>query len=191
MKKVNVQKMVGVALFAAIIVVLQFVGNFIKFGSFSISLVLVPLIVGAAIYGPSAGAFLGGVFGIVVVYDCITVGNPLWLANPVATVIVCMLKGIAAGYVSGLLYKLLSRKNKYVGAYVSAVACPVVNTGIFCASLFLIFKNTLVEMAAGTNIIYFTFIIMVGANFLFELLANIVLAPVIVNVMNSVKKHRR
>ncbi len=95
--------MVGMALFAAIVVVLQIIGNYIRIGNFSISLVLVPIIVGAALYGPAGGAFLGGVFGIVVIIDCITVGNVLWIANPVATAIVCMLKGIAAGFVSGVL----------------------------------------------------------------------------------------
>ena len=61
--------MVGMALFAAIVVVLQIIGNYIRIGNFSISLVLVPIIVGAALYGPAGGAFLGGVFGIVVIID--------------------------------------------------------------------------------------------------------------------------
>lgn len=61
----------GLALFTAIIVVLQLLGSFIKFGPFSISLVLIPIVVGAAVYGPKAGAYLGGVFGVVVLIACI------------------------------------------------------------------------------------------------------------------------
>ncbi|MFR1517645.1 MAG: ECF transporter S component [Clostridia bacterium] len=191
MNKSKVQKMVGMALFAAIVVVLQIIGNYIRIGNFSISLVLIPIIVGAALYGPIGGAFLGGVFGAVVIWDCITVGNILWIANPVVTAIVCMLKGILAGFVSGVLYKYLSGKNKYVGAYVSAVACPLVNTGIFCASLFLFFRDTLAELAGGTNIIYFAFVGMIGVNFLIELLVNIVFAPAVVSILKTVQAGKK
>ena len=61
--------MVGVALFTAIVVVLQLLGGGIKFGVFSISLVLVPIVVGAAVYGWKAGAFLGFVFGAAVLFS--------------------------------------------------------------------------------------------------------------------------
>lgn len=191
MNKSKSQTMVGMALFAAIVVVLQIIGNYIRIGNFSISLVLIPIIVGAALYGPAGGAFLGGVFGIVVIVDCITVGNILWIANPVVTAIVCMLKGILAGFVSGVLYKYLSRKNQYLGAYLSAIACPLVNTGIFCASLFLFFKDTLAELAGGTNIFYYTFIVMIGVNFLIEMLVNIIFAPAVVSVLKMVKSGKK
>ena len=57
--------MVGVGLFTAIIVVLQFLGGGIRFGMFSISLVLVPIVVGAALYGWKSGVWLGFAFGAV------------------------------------------------------------------------------------------------------------------------------
>lgn len=83
----------GLAFFTAIIVVLQLLGSFIKFGPFSISLVLIPIVVGAAVYGPKAGAYLGGVFGVVVLIACIAGwdmgGNLMWNANPLLTALVC------------------------------------------------------------------------------------------------------
>ena len=60
------RRLVALALFTAIVVVLQLLGSFIRFGTFSISLVLVPIVIGAVLYGPWAGAFLGAVFGLVV-----------------------------------------------------------------------------------------------------------------------------
>ncbi len=48
-KNTNTQKIVGLGLFTAIVVVLQLMGSFIKFGTFSISLVLVPVVIGAAL----------------------------------------------------------------------------------------------------------------------------------------------
>ena len=62
----NTQKIVGLGLFTAIVIVLQLMGSFIRFGTFSISLVLVPVVIGAALYGAGAGAWLGFVFGVVV-----------------------------------------------------------------------------------------------------------------------------
>lgn len=64
--KVNAKKIAGVGLLTALVVVLQLLGSFIKFGTVSISLVLVPIVVGAALYGVGAGAWLGGVFAVVV-----------------------------------------------------------------------------------------------------------------------------
>ena len=66
MKTSKIQRMVGIAILAAIVVVLQSVGSFIRFGSVSVSLVLIPIVVGAAMYGPGAGAVLGGAFAIAV-----------------------------------------------------------------------------------------------------------------------------
>ncbi len=62
------QILVGTALFTAIVAVLQFAGAFIRFGTFSISLVLMPIVVGAAMFGVMSGAWLGFVFGAVVLF---------------------------------------------------------------------------------------------------------------------------
>ena len=196
MKKFNVQKIVGIAMLAAIVVVLQFIGNYIKFGDVSISLVLLPIVVGAAIYGPSAGAILGGVFGIVIIAGYLS-GNVdfLWMANPVATALVCLIKGCGAGFVSGCVYRLFAKSKfssgKIIGAYASAITCPVVNTGIFLLARFTIFKQQLVELSGNTSTIYFAFVVLAGVNFLVELAVNVVLAPVIVGVMNAIKGNKR
>ena len=58
--------MVGIAVLAALVVVLQLLSSVIKIGTVSITLTLIPIVVGAAFYGPGAGAILGTVFGLVV-----------------------------------------------------------------------------------------------------------------------------
>lgn len=194
MKKNNVEKMVGIAMLAAIIIVLQFVGNFIKIGSFSVSLVLLPIVIGAGLYGVSAGAILGAVFGAVVVFGYLSGSvDLLWTANPIATALVCFIKGAGAGLCSALVYNLFSKsKIKYgdkIGSYFAAIVCPIVNTGIFLLAMFTIFKPQLIEYAGGTDIIYFAFIGLAGVNFLIELGVNIILAPVVINVVNAVRKH--
>ena len=66
------RRLAGLALFTAIVVVLQLLGSFIKVGPFAVSLVLIPIVVGAAVYGVSAGAWLGFVFGVVVTIAVVT-----------------------------------------------------------------------------------------------------------------------
>lgn len=51
MQSKNVKRLTGMALFTALIIGLQLLGSFIKFGAFSISLVLIPIVVGTALYG--------------------------------------------------------------------------------------------------------------------------------------------
>lgn len=185
-------RMVGMAILIAIIVVLQIVGSFIRFGAFSVSLVLIPIVVGAAMYGAAAGAIFGGVFGAVVLISCISGadigGNMLWVANPAATVIVCLLKGSLAGYAAGLVYSAFSKKSKYIGTMVAAFVCPVVNTGLFIAAMNLVYRDTLAIWAGGTALLYYSFIGLAGINFLIEAGVNIILSPTVVRIINAVKK---
>lgn len=70
------RRLVGLSIFTALVIVLQLVATFVKIGSFPVTLTLVPIVVGAALYGPRAGAWLGFVFGAVVLIACITGGGP-------------------------------------------------------------------------------------------------------------------
>ena len=190
--RLKINRMVSMAIFIAIIVVLQIVGSFIKFGSFSISLVLVPIVVGAAIHGAKAGAIFGTTFGIVVLINCIygvdVGGNMLWVANPVLTALLCLLKGALAGFAAGLVYSAISKKNVYLGVVCAAIICPVVNTGIFIAAMIFLFRDTLLLWAGNTPFLYFSFTGLAGVNFLVELGVNIVLSPGVVRIINGAKK---
>ncbi|MCL1829069.1 MAG: ECF transporter S component [Oscillospiraceae bacterium] len=191
--RISVNRMVGTAILIAIVVVLQIIGSFIRFGAVSVTIVLVPIVVGAAVYGRGAGAVLGGAFGVVVLINCINGvdigGNMLWVVNPALTAVLCLIKGIAAGYAAGFVFSRISKKNIYAGAVCAAFACPVVNTGIFIAAMFLFFRETLSVWASlnGFPVVYYAFLIMAGLNFLFELGVNIVLCPIIVRIINAAK----
>ena len=188
----QIQKMVGLAIFTAVVIVLQLLGSFIKVGSFSISLVLIPIVVGAAVYGAGAGAFLGGVFGVVVTIACINGsdvgGNLLFTQSPALTILICMVKGIAAGAAAGWVYRLLAGKNAYLAVAVSALAASVVNTGLFCLGMRFFFYDTLVAWAAGQSLVYYVFIGLIGVNFLLETLINLVCSPIILRILNAVKR---
>ena len=67
MKNAKIKRMAAIALLMALVVVMQFISGLIPpVSGFSISLVLIPIVLGAALYGPSAGALLGATFGMVV-----------------------------------------------------------------------------------------------------------------------------
>lgn len=187
-------KLVGLGILTAIIIVLQIVTTFFPTKPVSITLALIPIIIGAAFYGAGAGAYLGGVFSVVVILMCVfgadVGGAMVWNANPFLCIVVCMLKGVGAGFAAGTVYKALSKKSTTLGAVAAGVVSPIVNTGIFVLGLFLFFKPVLEVWAGGTDIVYYALITMTGVNFLVELGVNIILSPVIVRIIQAVSKSK-
>ena len=187
------RKMAGLAIFTAIIVVLQVLCTFIRFGPFSITLALAPIIIGTAMYGKGAGAYLGGVFGAVVLitgllgWDGGTVMLLMGI-NPVGCILICLVKGIAAGFFAGLCYELLAKKNDKVGVLVSGIVCPVVNTGLFIVGMLVFFFDTLSGWAGGQDLLLYIIVGLTGINFLVELAVNIILSSGITQIIRAGKK---
>jgi len=183
------KNLVGTALLTALVIVLQCLSLVIPpIGPFRISLVLIPIVVGAAMYGYKAGAWLGAVFGVVVV---MTDAGAFLAVNVIGTVITCILKGALAGLCAGLVYKLIENKNRLIAVIAAALITPVVNTGIFLLGCSVFFMDTINEWAAGAGYASagaFMIYGLVGVNFLIEIGVNIVLNPVIVRILNIVKK---
>lgn len=174
------------AILTAIVIVLQYLGSFIHLGPFSISLVLLPIVIGAALCGTAISTWLGFVFGLVVL---ISGDAAAFLAvNVFGTILTVLVKGAAAGFVGGIVYKALEKINRYVAVVTAAICCPVVNTGIFLIACRLFFFETIKEWAGDTNAIVFMFVGLVGLNFLVELAVNVVLSPTVVKVLDIVKK---
>ncbi len=188
-KKQKIEVMVLGAIFTAIVVVLQLLGSFIRFGPFSISLVLVPIVIGAALCGYKIGAWLGFVFGVAVLLS----GDAAAFLgiNVIGTILTVLIKGTLCGLVAGLTYKLLQNKNRYLAVMATAFICPIVNTGVFLLGCLVFFLPTITEwgVAAGfSNAAAYMFLGLAGGNFLFELVTNIILAPVILRVINFKNK---
>lgn len=185
MKNTKTQKIVGIGLFTAIIVAIQLLAASIKFGPFSITLVLAPIVIGAALYGIGAGAWLGVAFGVSVLISGDAAA--FMTINPAGTVVTVLLKGMFAGLVAGLIYKALESKNKTIAVVLAGIACPIVNTGIFLAGCYLFFQEWLVSVFGTTG---FATVVtgLVSVNFAVELGINMVLASVIVRVIDIGKK---
>ena len=185
----KVQKLTLIALLTALVVILQILGGFIRIGTFSVSLVLVPIVLGAALLGPWAGGWLGLVFGTVVLLN--GDATAFFAVNVFGTVLTVLLKGAACGFAAGLTYKLLAKYNKYAAVIAAAVVCPLVNTGVFLIGCLLFFLDTIKAWGANlgfTNTVSYVFLGMVGGNFLFELASNMILSPVILRILNFKEK---
>ncbi len=185
-KKMNVSTIVGIGLLTAIVVVLQLVSMSLRFGMFSITLTLVPIVVGAALYNWKAGAWLGLVFGGAVI---LTGDATVFLQiNAIGTIITVLLKGAMAGLVAGLVYHLVSKKNQIAGVIAAAIAAPVVNTGIFLLGGAVFFLDAITMWAGDTNVFVYMLVGLVGFNFFIELGINILLNPTILHIIRIGKK---
>jgi len=194
LKNKKIEKMVGIALLMALVVVMQFLSGIIPpIGGFAISLVLIPIVLGAAIYGPGAGALLGATFGAVVYINCITGADPggamVFQANPALCFLVVMGKGVLAGTASGWIYRLLKEKNPYIAMLCAAIVCPVVNTGFFVASMFAFFIEVLSAWAEGGDVVGYVLTGLIVANFVPELIINVGFSPAGQRILTVVKKN--
>lgn len=184
--KLSTRQLTLGAMLTALVVVLQLVGSFIRFGPFSISLVLIPIVIGAATCGPYIGAWLGLVFGFVVLVS----GDAAFFLqfSAPATILVVLVKGIACGFLAGLVYRALEKWNQWVAVIAAAVVCPLVNTGIFLIGCLLFFMDAVAVLAEGAGFTGSTtaymFVGLAGFNFLFEMAFNLVLSPVIVRLLH-------
>ena len=189
-KRMSTEKLVLGAILTALVIVLQFMGSFIRLGPFAISLVLIPIVIGAATCGTKVSTWLGFIFSVVVLFTDAAAFLAISIPGTIITVLV---KGTACGLVAGLAYQLIAKKNRYVAVIVAAIVCPLVNTGIFLLGCLVFFFEALKEwgIAYGFhNVFEYMIVGMVGLNFLVELGTNIVLSPVIVRILNIKKKSR-
>ena len=190
--------MVILAMLLALVVVLQAFEGFIKVGPFSPSLVLIPIVIASIIVGAKGGAILGGAFGVVVIIQCLSGidagGFILWGINPFFTSLICLVKGICAGFIPGIIYKTIAGKEPteariLVSSVVAAISAPVINTGLFIIGLSTLFTDTLYAWSGGTNVMLYIFTGLIGINFLIEFGINVIISPAVSTVVKiSTKK---
>ncbi len=185
----STKKLVLGAVLTALVIVMQLLGSFIRFGPFSISLVLVPIVIGAAVCGYKIGGWLGLVFGLAVLLSGDAAA--FFAVDVVGTIITVLVKGMLCGLLAGITYKLIAKRNQYLAVMAAAVVCPVVNTGVFLLGCKIFFMSAITQwgLAEGfNNAASYMFLGLAGGNFIFELITNIILAPVILRIINFKNK---
>lgn len=194
-KKTRAQNIARFAVMLAFVIILQCFGSTMKIGATSISLVLIPIVLGGILLGPLSGTALGTVFGIITLVAGVIGADAftliLFQQNPVLTSLLCIIKGAAAGLVPALLYKLIAKKHEYVATYVASAAAPIVNTAIFViGALFMSDTISANFVSDGTTVIYFLIIGCAGWNFVLEFALNIVVTPAIYRIRQIVAKKK-
>jgi len=171
-------KMVQLALFTAIILLMAFTPiGYIKTFGLEITLIVIPVTVGAIVLGPTNGAILGGIFGLTSFIQCFGLsafGAMLLSINPVGTFIVCVVPRVLMGWLTGLIFKAMNRNKsiRLLSYPLASLAGPLLNTILFMTTLMIFFYNTdyiqgFATAMGTTNVIAFV-IAFVGVNGLVE-----------------------
>ncbi len=190
-RKKQTKTLVLGSVMTALVIILQLIGTATTFfGPFSTAVALIPIVIGAAMCGTAIGAWLGFVFGSVVL---VSGGAALFLAFDIpGTIITVLLKGTACGLAAGLVYKLLEKINSFLAVLVAAIVCPVVNTSVFLLGCFVFFMDSADAIASQLGLTVSgmsLFWALAMGNFFLEIATNVVLSPVIVRVLKIEKKN--
>lgn len=167
--KFSTKYLVELALLVAIILLMAFTPiGYIKTAGLEITLIVIPVAVGAVTLGPTAGAILGGVFGITSFIQCFGMsafGTILLGVNPFLTFLVCVPTRILEGWLTGLIYKGLrkTKLNAGVSVTIANLCCPLLNTAFFMGSLVILFADTMRSQFGMTKVIPFI-VTFVGIN---------------------------
>ena len=182
----DIKKFVYIAILTALVVVLQLLGMLTgMLTGLSINLSLVPIVVGGALCGRRAGAWLGLVSGFVVLFDPTTAAFLSFSFG--GTVAICLLKGALSGFAAACVYKALEAKNRGWATILAGIAAPITNTAVFilgCMTIFYEFvKNgTFAETFVGLLGLF------IAINFIVEMITSATLSSAIVRIVKIQKK---
>lgn len=148
-KKFDTRYMVELAMMIAIILLMSFTPlGYIRTPGLSVTLLTIPVAVGAIILGPKGGAVCGLAFGATSFYMALT-GSSAFAAmllsiSPVGTFITCIVARVLEGWLTGLIFAALYKKAsaKKFSYYIASLACPLLNTLFFMGFLCIFFYNT-------------------------------------------------
>ena len=144
------RRLTQLALLAALLLVMNFTPlGYLQVGPLSMSLMSIPVAIGAMLMGPVDGAILGGVFGatsfLQAVQGTSAMGAALFAYSPVGSFVVCFVARVLVGLCCGLVYqgmrKILPGKEK-VCAAVGGFSAAFLNTVFFMGFLVLLFYGS-------------------------------------------------
>lgn len=184
-------------LMALVIVLQMFCGSINIANLITLNFSLIPIVLGAIVLGPVAGALLGFANGIVILIQVILTPSGfyyiIWTYSPVITTLICIVKTTVAGFVGGIVFRLISKKNTLAATFTAAAIVPVINTALFilgCLCMtdtILIYQDTLPDYD-GMNIFIFICVGIVTVNFFIEFALNLIVSPALNSVYRVVEK---
>lgn len=199
-KQIPLKSVIRLVVFALIIVVMAFTpAGFLKTGNLEASFLVVPVAIGAILLGPTNGAVLGLVMGVVSFAQCFgasDMGSALFGVSAINTFMLCVIPRVICGWMAGVFYDLLSKIDKtgFVPQIAAAVVCPLFNFILFMLGLSLLFGQTpyLLNLQTQMNASGIGFYFALGGmNLLYELLASVVLTTGISTLILKFKKRNK
>lgn len=196
---VKTGRMVQLAILTAIIVLMAFTPiGYLHLGVIEITFIMIPVIIGAIVMGPGAGAFLGGVFGLTSFIQCFGMsyfGETLLAIQPVYNFIVCMIPRILMGFLAGWIFKGLARLDKThtkaIAYSVTSLCGALLNTVFFVGALLLLFGQSDYIMSLRAGMGLFAFVVaFVGTNGVIEAIVCFVVAAAISKALDVVLKRQ-
>lgn len=129
----NIRKVAVTGILSALSIALNFtpLGFMLVPGlQVQITLMHIPVIIGAILEGPVVGAFIGMVFGLFSLYQATVTPLPIAFAfiNPLVSVLPRVLIGLVAYYVYASLNKIFNERRRPISVGVSAVLATATNT---------------------------------------------------------------
>ena len=192
------RRLVYMAILIAIILVMAFTPlGYLKTAGLEITFIQVPVIVGAILMGPTAGAILGGVFGLTSFIQCFGLsafGAALLEINAVYTFILCFFSRVLMGWLTGLIFRALQKVDRtmFVSYAVTSLAAPILNTVFFVGGMILLFGSSsyiqgLMAEAGAANLLSFA-VAFVALNGVIEAAACFLLGTAISKALASALK---
>lgn len=180
----NTKMIATTGILVGIEILFQVIGNYINPGFANINLSLIPIVIGAVLYGPVVGGFLGLVCGLMVIISPSTM-QIFFSISPVGTILACILKTSVAGVAAGLVVKLFKGEKKIYGVILASILVPVINTALFSIFALIFFMPLLQSMISETmpNIAAALFVGMIGINFILEVISTVILAPSLYKIL--------
>ena len=184
--KISTLQLTELSILLALVVALQSISSF---GVVNICLCLIPITLGAILLDWRLGGMLGFAFGLVAILWGV-VGKDMFTfylfnANPIMTILICLIKGSLAGIVPAFVYRRLKGYNPLVAGIAAGISAPVVNTGIFAIGCLVIQGDVIYTMEQlgfsydpeAMSFFALLFGVIITANFFIELLINVIFAP--------------
>ena len=145
MKKTKTLRMAQIALMVAIVLVMAFTPlGYFRTAGLEITILMIPVTVGAIVLGPTAGAILGLTFGLTsfAIASSSTFGATMLTISPLKTFVLCVIARLIAGWLAGVTFKALNAVNFKYKFEVTSLLGPLYNTIFFMGMLVGFFYNT-------------------------------------------------
>lgn len=190
-KTMNSKTLTQMALLTAIILLMAFTPiGYLRVGvGVEITFIMIPVVVGAILIGPGAGAVLGGMFGLTSFIQCFGMsglGAMLLQVSWFRTMILCFVPRILMGWLSGVIFKALYKidKTKLISFAVGSASGAILNTIFFVSAFGLLFYNTALGMAANGGVSVMSFLLsFVTLNSVLECAACLILGTAITKAL--------